>query len=125
MGFKTKSSFKRRIFLLFFTSLMILSILGIGNSVLNKSSTIFPNTIIPNTASQIGDDLLSAKNFENFKEFNVTENTGSNQIDVIIDPVLFTEHNKYCYKDSIRLYESPYGPSDEIVSQVYNLEPNA
>ena len=47
----------------------------------------------------------------------MTENTGSNQTDVIIDPVVFTEDQGYAFKDSLRVFKSPYNTEDEIPSQ--------
>ncbi|TFF89529.1 MAG: hypothetical protein EU549_00220, partial [Promethearchaeota archaeon] len=56
-----------------------------------------------------------------YKNFTITENTGSDQTNVIIDPVKFTAENMFAYKQSLRLYGYPFLDENEIVSQVYNL----
>ncbi|NVM04457.1 MAG: hypothetical protein HWN67_19190, partial [Candidatus Helarchaeota archaeon] len=107
------------------TLIIVLSIYSLNSSLFNNNLSLFPFAQTPNKTEDITTIIASGEKFEHFKDFEVWENTGSNQTDVIIDPVIFTEERRYCYKDSIRVYKSPYSPGDEIVSQVYNLEPNA
>lgn len=125
MGVKKNRHITSKILILFFGSLLLLSALSLGISIYNKSSNTFPSTLIPSMTGDISKDKISANNFDYYKEFTVNERTGSNQTNVIIDPVSFYETDISCFKDSIRLYKSPYGAGNEIVSQVYNLEPNA
>ncbi|MFX1450472.1 MAG: hypothetical protein ACFFCM_06505 [Promethearchaeota archaeon] len=125
MGLNNKNRMNKKAIILALASLIFLTTGYLGISLLNSVSTNFPFINIPNATVDFDMEITGSEDFENFKQFNIIENTGSNQTNVIIDPVLFTEINKYCYKDSIRVYKSPYGALDELVSQVYNLEPNA
>ncbi len=93
--------------------------------LLSNNLPIFPYAKDPKITNNSIMDIKAATDFEYFRQFKVTENTGKNQTDVIIDPVTFSEEGKYCYKDSLRVYKSPYNPGDELISQVYNLVPNA
>ncbi len=125
MGNLLKVGFKSKLFILLFVSTMLLSLVTIANSIQNKNSNNAPVTQILNMPYHMIEDITTTDSLNFYKEFIVTENTGSDQSNVIIDPVNFTEEQGYCYKDSIRLYKLPYGTGDEMVSQMYDMEPHA
>ncbi len=125
MGLKNKNRINKKGLLLALTSLILLSSIYLGVSLLNSGSANFTFIQVPNASLDLDIEIAGSEDFEHFKQFDITENTGSNQTDVIIDPINFTEQSKYCFKDSLRVYKAPYGVGDELISQIYNLEPYA
>ncbi|NVM04167.1 MAG: hypothetical protein HWN67_17680, partial [Candidatus Helarchaeota archaeon] len=119
------SKYKSRTVLLLILGLILTSTIYLGISSLKSNFPMFNLTHATDITEDFIIDINSADDFEHFKQFTVTENTGSNQTNVIIDPISFTEVNKYCFKDSIRIFKDPYNSSDELISQIYNLKPQA
>lgn len=85
MGVKNYHRIKSRILILFFGSLIILSALYLGISIYNKPLNNYPFTQIPRMAEELPEDKISSSFTDYYKEFTVTERTGSNQNNVIID----------------------------------------
>ncbi|MHA1378136.1 MAG: hypothetical protein ACTSRG_07115, partial [Candidatus Helarchaeota archaeon] len=119
---------KNRKTIILFTFIVLfitLSAVSLSFSLLNSKSTNFPFTKMFNTIEDLKVVKKNANDFQYFKDFSVIEQTGFDQTNVIIDPINFTEDEKYCYINSIRIYKEPYDTTSEVVSQVYNIETNA
>ncbi|MFX1449345.1 MAG: hypothetical protein ACFFCM_00800 [Promethearchaeota archaeon] len=117
------SKYKIRVILFLSLGVILLSSVYLGVSSLKSGFPLFNFAQAPAITEDITMD--SSDDFAYFKQFTVTDNTGLDQKNVIIDPVQFTEESGYCFKDSIRVYKYPYNASDELISQVYNIKPHA